>query len=88
MGASPPKPRTKLPQGFAGGVNHRFNHFHAELAARPDSILLRKINTKSPNGTDRMLMAAVETVLAAGQFRLRHLPKGKFFFRNPKRCNH
>lgn len=66
MGASPPHPQTKLPQGFAGGVSHRFNHFHTELAARPDSILLRKINAKSPNGTDRKLTAGVvEAVLAA-----------------------
>lgn len=66
MGASPPHPQTKLPQGFAGGVSHRFNHFHTELAARQDSILLRKINAKSPNGTNRKLTASVvEAVLAA-----------------------
>jgi len=23
--------------GFAGGGSHQFNHFHAELTARPDS---------------------------------------------------
>ena len=32
-----------MSHGFAGGGSRRFNHFHAELAARPDSILLRKI---------------------------------------------
>lgn len=47
MGASPPKPQTKLTHRFAGGVSHHFNHFHAELAARPDSILLRKIREDS-----------------------------------------
>ena len=42
-----PSPGQKLPQGFAGGVSRHFNHFHAELAARPDSILLRKIREDS-----------------------------------------